>query len=469
MSNQLHLFSQFFIELGGLLPRFAVLNREFQLLHVQSRHPLDFTSLPLAATQAMQFFNLKDGDLVLLNEPTSGGLGAGDLTWITSVRGLIVGFRESYTTPWTLSAKRDEEGLRIPPTPLRLNGELNANLLEILCQQGNASCQSDTFKQTVLNAIQTSRALSERLSRALELRPEVLDKDQQKKHLAASRNYFLKKILDRVHGETRVDMPLRTGEVLKLKVSSDDDGIKIDFSGSTPGQKLFMPESWTQSAVIAFVMDYINEKEFFNQGSFSSINLIKPQQSFLSAKTQQALAPAQRLGVSSLWSALHLAFFELQPKSFPALHDYFSLQLQWNSQQGPKDFFLPSGSGAFRDRESSSGYLLNRHTRTSLAAFNGDSHFEVIDLHERKLSSQKTALSGGSGWSLKLKILQPVTMHWYGNNIKFPYRFPKNLSAVEPAEILVNNEARNDVMGRLDLQAQDELVLNSGQGAGFNS
>ncbi len=469
MSNNPHFFSQFFIELEALLPRFAILNRELQLLHVQSQHPEDFTSLSQAAIQAMQFFTLKEGDLVLMNEPTCGGLGSGDLTWVTVSNGLVISFRNSHANPWTISTKREDEGLRIPPTPLRMNGELNSSLLDILCEQGASRCRSDEFKKSVMNAIEVLRPLSERIANALRIRPEILDRDKQKSYLTFSRNYFLKKVIDRIHGETRIDLPLRTGESLKLRVLTEDVGIKIDFSGSTPGQKLFIPEFWSQSAVIAFVMDQMNEKEFFNQGCFSAINLIKPQQSFLSTKSQPALGPAQRLAVPTIWTAMHLAFYDLLPKSFPAPHDYFPMQIQWSTDNGVQEFVLPSGSGAFRERESAPSYLLNKNHQTSLGIFNRTSEFEVLDLHERKLSAQRTSTSGGAGWSLKLKTQKPVSIQWYGNNIKFPYRFAKTLTAIEPAEIMINNEVRSEVFGRMDLQVGDEVILNSGQGAGFNS
>lgn len=469
MSNQLSFFSHFFSEIETLTPRFAILNRDLQLLHVQSRRPEDLASLPLAATQAMHFFNLREGDLILLNDPSCGGLGSGDLTWVTVCQGLVFAYRQTHVTPWTVSLKREDEGLRIPPTPLRMNGEVNSGILDILCEQLHSSCRINDFNNIISRSMELSRIISDRLNQTLKIRPGILDKDKQKDYFTNSKKYFLKKFIDRIHGETRVELPLRTGEVLKLKLSCEEAGIKIDLGGSSQGQKLFIPESWSQGAVIAFVMDQMNERLLFNQGSFSTINLIKPQQSFLSAKSQNALGPAQRLGLASLWTALHLAFHELLPKSLPALHDYFPLQLQWQHQGRLHEFTLPSGTGAFRDKESYSGYLLNKETTLGLGTFNESPCFEILDLHERKLAAQRNSLNGGPGWSLKLKVQTEMPLQWYGNNIKWPYRFPKSLTAIEPAEILINNEVRSDAFGRVNLKPGDEIILNSGQGAGFSS
>ncbi|MEK6773896.1 MAG: hydantoinase B/oxoprolinase family protein [Bdellovibrionota bacterium] len=467
MNNNLNFIPQFFSELVSLAPRFAVLNRELQTLHVQSHRPEDLITLPLAATQAMHFFNLKEGDLILLNDPSCGGLGPGDLTWITLVQGLVISFRKSHPTSWTTSLKREDEGLRIPPTPLRMDGVINTSILDILCQQGIASCRYKDFKNLILESIELSQIISERVSRALNHQAVILDKNKQKNYFESSRKYFLKKFLDRIHGETRIELPLRTGETLKLKVSCEEVGLKIDLSGTTQGQKLFIPESWTQSAVIAFVMNQVNETELFNQGSFSAINLFKPQQSFLSSKSQNSLSSAQHLGLPTIWSALHFAFYDLLPKSMPAPHDYFPLQLQWHNDESTHEFILPSGTGAFRDKESWPGYLLNRDTPLDLGVFSRSNNFEFLDLHERKLSSQRTSLNGGPGWSLKLKARSDSQIHWFGNNLKFPWKFSKTLIAIEPGEILINGEARDEVIGKADLKADDELILNSGQGAGF--
>jgi hypothetical protein len=48
---------------------------------------------------------------------------------------------------------------------------------------------------------------------------------------------------------------------------------------------------------------------------------------------------------------MHLAFYELMPKSLPTLHDYFPTQIQWELNGKLHDFILPSGTGAFKDKK----------------------------------------------------------------------------------------------------------------------
>lgn len=467
MTNNLNFIPQIFSELHHLVPRYAILNKDSQLLHLHSSHPEDFVSLPQSVLQTLQFFKLKEGDLILLNDPSCSGLGPGDLTWITLCEGLPVAFRTEHPTPWGHTDKRENEGIKIPPTPIRMDGQINTALLEILCTQGALACKYGNFKELIFESIEVANTLSSRLKRIFKIHPQILDKDAQRKYFDLSRKYFINRMLDRFHGEAKIDLPLKTGETLKLKISRDENGLKVDLGGSTASHKLFVPESWTQSAVISFIMAQFNETEIFNHGSFSTINLIKPQQSFISAKGQYALAPAQKLANASLWSAMHLAFFELMPKSFPTLHDYFPTQIQWEVDNKLYDFVLPSGSGSLKDKESCSNYLYNNMMHTDLSVLTLSGCFEIVDLHERKLSSQKNSSQGGSGWSLKLKANTNLRLSWATNNIKLPWKYSRLMSSISPGEIMINNESLTEVIGIQNIKPNDEILLQSGQGCGF--
>ncbi len=467
MTNNLNYIPQFFSEFRNLTPRFAILNREGQLLHMQSPCPEDYASLREAAVQTLQFFKLKDDDLILLNDPSCSGLGPGDLTWITACEGHYIIFRTSHPCTWGHSDKRGDEGIRIPPTPIRIDGNINSALLEILCSQGVVSCKYEKFKEVIDESIELSSMLVSRLRQGFKVHPEILDKEKQKKYFMASRKYFLKRIIDRIHGEARIELPLRTGEILKIKISHDENGVRVDLGGSTVAQKLSIPESWTQSAVISFIMAQFNETEIFNHGSFSTVNLIKPQQSFISAKGSFALSPTQKLATASIWSGMHLAFYELMPKSIPTLHDYFSTQIQWEIAGKLHDFILPSGSGVHKDKESSCSYFLNKKSFKELNTLLLSNSFDILSLHERKLSAQRSPTSGGPGWSLKLKAKNEMRISWATNNIKFPWKFSRMMSAITPGEVHVNNELKSEVIGTCVLKPNDEVLLLSGQGCGL--
>lgn len=126
----------------------AVFDAEGQVLAMGDHMPVHLGSMPLSVAAALGTFPMSPGDIVILNDPFSGGTHLPDITIIAPV--FATGGMSSRPTFYVasrahhsdvggisagsmpLSREIFQEGVRIPPLKLYEAGELNRSLLKLL-------------------------------------------------------------------------------------------------------------------------------------------------------------------------------------------------------------------------------------------------------------------------------------------------------------------------------------------------
>jgi len=112
----------------------------------QAAHiPVHLGAMPMSVEAALSAFgDMREGDIVMLNDPFAGGTHLPDITLVSPVvyRGKISAFLATRAhhadvggmTPGSLPLSRDiyQEGLRIPPVKLREAGRMNESVLSLL-------------------------------------------------------------------------------------------------------------------------------------------------------------------------------------------------------------------------------------------------------------------------------------------------------------------------------------------------
>jgi len=91
-------------------------------LHVRPSSPADLATLPQAAALCHQYLRLRDGDIAIVNDPSSGGTSLSAITLVAGVcfedAELLLVHRLDLAPLLTAQNRLEAEGVRIPPTPL---------------------------------------------------------------------------------------------------------------------------------------------------------------------------------------------------------------------------------------------------------------------------------------------------------------------------------------------------------------
>ncbi|MEQ1877180.1 MAG: hypothetical protein ABL958_11070, partial [Bdellovibrionia bacterium] len=109
----------------------CVLTPDGAPLHLQYAHLADIGTLPLAGRITNQYLQLKPGQIAIMNDPYSGGTLLSTVTLVVGISmnpksplktDLLLAYRFPLRPHLKFAATVDEEGLRIPPTPIADSG-----------------------------------------------------------------------------------------------------------------------------------------------------------------------------------------------------------------------------------------------------------------------------------------------------------------------------------------------------------
>lgn len=416
----------FFSPLKNVFADFAILNKDLQLLHLECSDPRNSFSLVHAAKVGSQFFQLKEKDLFVTNDPSCGGLGPGELTYVTTRSNLFFVFSSSFPSRWNLSSQKNLDGMMIPPSPLRTDGQLNLPLVQAISTKAQDYLYDPQFEQRILKHLELIDTQLDQLEKILS-HFSLPIANQLQKYFSSQQEILSKKILENYHGETRVDLELETGEQIKLALKLEPGEFVFNFSGTSHGKTFFMPEPWVQSVCLDFVFDMIQHPKIFTQGTLTAFKMVFPMQSCLGWKSAQSIGLSKVYMTSILSILLWKAFSKLNAKKTPSLKDFFPSGLQWS--EGQKLFQI--------DRFSSLGTLAQSES------------FEFVSLNEKQVPV-KGALPD-SVWTLQLKCLKETHLTWASLlDIK---DFPR-LEQSSPV-ITVNDQKIKKSFGEIDLKQKD--------------
>ena len=172
----------------------AILDREGNIFALHYETLADLGTLGTAASTVLKYFPMSKKDVVIVNDPYSGGTVLSTLSLVTALNeNLFLIARKGFRPRLILAQKLDEEGLRIPPTPLVQNGQINVPILEAMSEHPQApeffKERTEEFCQLVLRKAHEFEVLTEREGAFFKL-PRLL------KHIEATKQRVLEIIAE---------------------------------------------------------------------------------------------------------------------------------------------------------------------------------------------------------------------------------------------------------------------------------
>lgn len=258
-------------------------------LFVQPSSPADIATLPQAASLCHRYLKLADGDVAVANDPYSGGTTLSDFTLVLGVKlkggaapevDLLLARRISLAPRLPLTGKLDDEGVRVPPTPLGNIESLNRDLL--LAIASHPTAPRGLF-ESVTRAIEQLAAAAELLRRVGRDPGSILSSTNFTRYLDDSSAAFDALMSHLPLGTSIATRQLSSGETLKLQLKITESRVHFDFAGSESSGKIGLTELATFGACWAATVAASGESVPLNAGSFQHLLVSAPLKTILSS------------------------------------------------------------------------------------------------------------------------------------------------------------------------------------------
>lgn len=442
----------------------ALLTLDGDILAIRGANPVTYGTLPAAALTAIKYLPLQEGDIVILNDPYSGGSLLGEMTFVMAVsEDLLWVTRRPLENKVKISKSVEEEGLRIPPTPLLQKNQLNEVILNAI--QSHPACPPH-FKGWLKEQCQDLTTKAHKLLQAVELSGFTITAELIEDYLELCKNAAWQKINERSSGETRVDVVLDSGELLRILMEIHDGKITLDFSGTSNSKTVSLTESATLGACFYTLARFYGFEHIANSGSFSVLQLTKPTGCWLVGKYPAPTYKGMTCGVAALETALDLALSQVHQKGEKALSSRCSLRFDLKNESKNKVLTLPGGSGATPSAPGASAQT----KAFSIEQLEKDFPVKVQRIDHRHSAGGKGKNPGGRGLIMKFEIRESLEASWMTDLTLHRPRISKNCTHGDVGEVSVERDGDVKILpvsGQQKFSAGDILTLCSGSGGGY--
>ncbi len=312
----------------------AVYDADLNLLGQTANCPVHLAAMQFSARATIRRFGietLKEGDVIVLNDPYEGGTHINDITFTMPVffRGRLLGFAVS-RGHWTdlgggaaggqaFGTHIAAEGLRLPPIKLFENYTVNEDFRRIIMNNTRTPQYVEGDIQAHLGAL---RAAEAELRRAAERYGEETVRLAMKEVITYTERMTRKAIAEipdgAYEGEDYADTDGFSDEPIRIKVKLIVKGeeITVDFAGTDPVVvgAINSPMANTYSAVYYSLKFFLSPDAPANGGMFAPIKIVLPDNCWLNAKWPAPTIACTTLTSSKITSAIWQALAKAIPQ-----------------------------------------------------------------------------------------------------------------------------------------------------------
>ncbi|MFN2215801.1 MAG: hydantoinase B/oxoprolinase family protein, partial [Anaerolineales bacterium] len=471
------------------------------LMIAQAAHiPVHLGSMPLSVLAAVERFSgenkLKQGDVIILNDPFRGGTHLPDITLVSPVfsgNERLLGYAASRAhhadvggmSPGSMPVAREifQEGLIIPPVRLVQAGKVNQDILDMI--QANVRTPQerlgDLWAQIAANQRGEARlaAMNEKYGRETIL--EAMD--QLLAYTERMTRNLIRNLPDGSYQfEDRMDNDGVSGKEvpIKVKIKINGDAAVIDFTGSAPQQQggINAVYAITLSAVYYVFRCLLGLDVPNNSGCLLPIKVIAPEGTVVNASSPASVAggnveTSQRI-VDVLLGALAKACPEKIPAASQGSMNNLTIGGWDKSRSKPFTYYETIGGGMgaspVKDGPSAIHSHMTNTLNTPVEAMEYAYPFLVCEYSIREGSGGDGKFHGGEGIRRSVQVLEDCQATILSDRRRFP---PYGLAGGEPGGLGCNFITRNGEeiplpgKGSFELQAGDILVIETPGGGGW--
>lgn len=297
----------------------AIFNSDFKCLHVHSRSINNSVGLMNGLKTLKPFFPWDGTHVVIHNDPLLGCSRIDRVQFLFSIDSFHFAIEEAFSINWELNHKI----IKIPPIPIVENKKVNNSLIETLSSQPD--CPKD-FHGFVLKTLETIETFQQHFKTILKFEKYFSNKELHKDYLDSASAFALKTIKSKTYSVALTEFEFEPGSFLKLKVSTSETGVRVDFQGTTNHPLIQMADSMTDSICFHFFADYFQFLDLMNEATFSLFQIAKPTQSLANSKIFSQKLYSDFVGPDLLVQALIDGLAERSPlKPYLFTRSYFQI------------------------------------------------------------------------------------------------------------------------------------------------
>jgi N-methylhydantoinase B/oxoprolinase/acetone carboxylase alpha subunit len=454
----------------------ALMNGDGELLGIKYETITDIGTFGPCIQTARKYFQPKEGDVILSNDPYSGGT-------ILSVMSLVTGFQlgdqnfylaiRTRFKPRMVNATRlEDEGIRIPPTPIASRRQLNETIIEAISTHPQAPIGlSPRFNERLQVLWRQIDLLKSWAARS----PGILSKATQKTLLSETQKRISHRIMDLPHGDQRFDLLFETGEVIRMHTEIQNDGIHFDFTGTSNSKRLFLTDAATYGTCMAGILAFLGEDFLLNEGLYSLVTVTTPEGCFLNARYPSPLFEGVAEASSLLAAATVQSLASITSSRSTGLNGAIPTILSFEFGNG-KTYFdgMSGGTGASSDSVGIDGYFhwsLNK-LQPSVEEIERQYPLRLLQSGIRQGSGGKGSFAGGNGVLRETEVFADCTLKWLLGHRNTQIKGLKGATSGMASEITVLKTSGEKISlttsrGEIKLQKGDRVTAASAGGGGF--
>jgi N-methylhydantoinase B len=460
----------------------ALVLTDGRALHVHTVHPADTATLPAAATQCFQYFQLKDGEVAIGNDPYAGGTRLSDITLVMGIAfetpgessDVLLAVRLRFPPKISLEGKLEEEGLRIPPMPIMAKDKLNTDVLKAMADAPHAPVG---LVERIESAVNEMSRVRQSLKQCGQDPGNELRKANFKRYFQDCHDIAVQLLHKIPLGEALVTARLESGELTKLRLEATEERVTFDFTGTEASKNVQLTDLATLGACFSVVQTMLGQKLPANAGVFSCVQLLAPARTWVNAKAPAATARGVSDGVAFVSSLGVKAFAKLNKALAVGASAYGSGHVQFTFENNSFiSDVTPGGTGAGSDHPGIDGWNLWLHCDhpKSIEEIEIKYPLQIKSVVIRPASGGRGKFPGGSGLVKTYSVTKNARVTWA---LEQATHKPEGADGGKPAstaEITLQRAGSDEKAdlapkGSADLQAGDVLRIYSAGGGAFGA
>jgi N-methylhydantoinase B/acetone carboxylase, alpha subunit len=438
MSYQIELFQ--FLLSEFLTGDAALVQIDGEVLALKGDNPTCYGTLRQAAQTATKYLKLKEGEIAILNDPYSGGTTLSDFIFVMAISEDLL-WVKLFKHPAQLKIAKsiEEEGLRIPPTPLWNNGRPNSVILQAMqahpaCPPNFATWAEERCKELVEQ--------SHRFIQAIEVTGFNFNEELIEDFIKLSRKCAQGKIHDAASGEARAEVYLNSGDMIRATVEVTDGKVHIDFGGTTASQVVHLTDAATYGVCYKKIADFYGFPHLANSGTYAALQVTKPAGCLLSSKYPAPATKGMQDGVAALEAVLQLALNQILKTQESAIAGSTPLSVQFTAHGHSCSLRLPNGQGASSQKSGKDASSICEDI--SIEQIERDLPVRVLKFDLNQTCQLPGKIKGGRGLSLKVEALDDVQVCWLSDLTKHRPRLTKNCSHGDINSVVVTKDGQQE-------------------------
>lgn len=457
----------------------CVLTPEGTPLHLQYAHLADIGTLPLAGRITNQYLQLKPGQVAIMNDPYSGGTLLSTVTLVTGVAltarapqktDAILAYRFPLRPHLKFAGTVDEEGLRIPPTPIAEGDDVNKSLLRIMAEHPLAP--QNLYERT-LAAINEVHAIAKGFADGFEIYDLNFSKSLTQNYLAESHKVMKSMLSELPLGDARVQSTLKDETRIRVHVDLTGDKVLMDFTGTSASPSMNLTDSATFGACFGALVSLFDQALPINAGSFQILEVRTPSGTMLNAKYPAPTFLGMSDGVALTANMVLRAFGQVIPKKqvAPTHPGQCALDIEFDSGLHFFDTVAP-GVGASADARGEDGmhFWIRSPLQASVEEIEKRFPLRVTTIAIRASSGAKGQNRGGDGLAKTFELMAPAQVRWALGPMMKLDGAEGGAAGAEPEIIFTKKDGtkeRGGSHGSRRLEPGDLITIHSGGGSAF--